>query len=99
MSVLSSGGVPTEPRTADAGRYLSWMDREIEFHDVRLEEIIGQLERWHDLQIAFKDESLLKLRVSMHIDNRPIRDILDLVGAMTDQRYERAENNIRFSAK
>ena len=97
LSILYNGGKPTEPRVVDVNKHLLWQKYEFDFVDTPFSEILDQLERWHDLQISLTDAATAADRLTVHIQNKPVDDILELIGALTDLRYKRTGENVIFS--
>jgi len=89
MSILSADGRPTAPRPTGAAEAASWRNREIDFEDAALVEILNQLERWYDLDIVITDRSLLSLRLTINISNRSIDSVLDLLATLLNVKYEK----------
>ncbi|MFC1555344.1 FecR family protein [candidate division KSB1 bacterium] len=99
VSFMGTNGSISAPVDVNIDNFLSWANRDLEFHDVYLKEIISQLERWYDLRIVFENESLLALKVSMHVNRRPLPEILELIAAMSDQEFEKTDNKVRYFSK
>jgi transmembrane sensor len=92
LSTLPEGQMPTQPQTVDVEKHFIWLDREADFRDVPLQEILFQLERWYDVRFVLRDRSIALVRLTVYIDNRPIDEILELIAALTDQEVERRGN-------
>ncbi len=95
MSVLTTAGIPSRPVKVESADYLGWMNNNLKMDNVNLSEIIGQLERWYDLVIDI-DDSALSHKINIHLQKEPVDNLLDLVGAIINQRYERNGKIVRF---
>jgi transmembrane sensor len=91
LSVLLEGGVPSIPQSADIGEYVGWMNNEMNFENAPLREILYQLERWYDVQFVIEDSSITAEHLTLHIQNKTLDDILELISALTDIRYKRSD--------
>ncbi len=96
-STLWEGQAPTLPETVDVEKYLGWLDREADFQDAPLFEIFFLLERWYGIQFVLSDGAITAERLTVHIDNRPLDEILELIAALTDQEVERKGNLVLLS--
>jgi transmembrane sensor len=89
LSVLPENGVPSMPQSVDIGKYLGWMNNEINFENAPLAEILFQLERWYDVKFVIQDSSITTEHLTLHIQNKSLDDILELLSALTASRYQR----------
>ena len=78
-SELHGSGAPTRPLRVDIARYTGWMDRSIECRNTPLIEILRRLERWHDVQFIVDDRISVSDLITLHVENKPIREIMDLI--------------------
>ena len=78
-SLLPDQGLPSTPTQVDIKQYLGWMHNEIRFRDVTVRETLAQLERWYNLEFVVNDESILKQRITVHIQQTNIDDLLELI--------------------
>jgi len=95
-STLIEGRVPDPARAVDVEKYLGWLKREADFRDTPLSEILAQLERWYDIRFVLGNSSIALERLTVHIDSRPLEEILELIATLTDQEVERREENLVF---
>ena len=98
-STLPENGPPSQPRPVDVQQHLAWMQSEWIFEDVPLDEVLHQLERWYDLDFALADSSMATERVTIHLQKQSIDDVLELIAALVDLRYERTDNSVHFKRK
>lgn len=89
LSTLPKKGWPSEPSNVDVRKHLGWINREVFFDDTPFHEILFQLERWYDLRFILEDDSIASDRLTVHIQNKPVEDILELITTLTKQKYER----------
>jgi ferric-dicitrate binding protein FerR (iron transport regulator) len=95
-STLPESGRPSEPHPVDIDQYLGWMNNEVAFDDAPLQEILYQLERWYDVQFILSDSTLAEEHLTIHIQNKSIDDILELISVLTDLRYRHMGNIIQL---
>lgn len=94
LSTLPEKGRPSEPGNVDVRKHLGWINREAFFDDTPFHEILYQLERWYDLRFILEDDSRSSDRLTVHIQNEPIEDILELITTLTHLRYERIGSTV-----
>ncbi len=100
LSTLPENGKPQKPQVVDVSQYLSWMNHEMVFQNVTLNEVLQQLERWYDLKINIADKSLLFVPVTINITGQhPVDTYLSLIGSIFGMKYKIAGNNVSFSKK
>lgn len=97
VSVMKENGRPSEPRDGNINDYLSWLEREMYFKNVPLQEVLDQLERWYDIDILLSDESYASNQVTVFIDNKPIEEIVDVISLMNNFQYKRDGRTIILS--
>jgi transmembrane sensor len=78
-SVLKEFGVPTMPQQVDIAKYTGWLDRSIDCRNTPLKDILRRLERWHNVQFIVGDNISVADLITLHIENKPIREIMDLL--------------------
>ncbi len=59
LSTLPENGKPQKPQVVDVSQYLSWMNHEMVFQNVTLNEVLQQLERWYDLKINIAGQIII----------------------------------------
>ena len=96
MSILHENGIPSEPVDAEVKKNLGWMHNEIVFRDAPLGEILRQLERWYGLRFQLADPTVASDRVSVHIRQTSVDDILELVSALIGRQFIRQGQTVRF---
>lgn len=89
QSSLSQNGEISDPVIVDAARYSQWMKNEIYFQKASLKQIVLQLQRWYNIQFEVEDDLLERENLTIHLKNKNINDILDLLTVMTDTKVER----------
>ena len=100
MSILSENGKPQKPQIVDANQYLGWMNHAMEFHNVPLNEIVQQLERWYNITIRIDDKSLLSVPVTINIPEQiSIEAYLNLIASIFGLKYEISGKNVTFSRR
>jgi transmembrane sensor len=96
-STLIPGRAPEPARAVDVEKHLGWLRREAYFRDTPVSEILAQLERWYDIRFVLNNRSIAVERLTVHIDSRPLHEVLELIAALTDQQIKREENLVIFS--
>ena len=96
MSELVRGASPTPPEHVDISGILSWMKKEIYFQNVPVPEVLHQLERWYGVSIESADSTLLKSNITVFIENKPLKENLNLISVTMNVRYEQQGNTVRF---
>jgi ferric-dicitrate binding protein FerR (iron transport regulator) len=98
-SIVSENRSPSQPQKIDIEKYLGWMFNEVIFDDTPLNEILFQLERWYDLQFVLADSSYGNERLTLYIQSKSVKDILELIATLTDLQYVYTGKTVRFEAK
>jgi transmembrane sensor len=87
-SEVTGIGYPSTPRPVDLAKQLSWLNHEKYFQNVPLTEVLEQLERWYDVEIILADPYLAADRVTFFLENKPLKNILEVLSLMNDIRFE-----------
>jgi ferric-dicitrate binding protein FerR (iron transport regulator) len=96
-AVLENGMIQS-PHDVDPARYLAWLDHDLGFDNVSLEEILFHLERWYDVKFTLANSVLASERLTLHTQKKSIDSILEMIILLTDLNYERSDNIIHLSA-
>ncbi|MFQ5605889.1 MAG: FecR family protein [bacterium] len=99
MSWLPENGLPTQPRIDDVEKYLGWMHNEVIFEDTPLREVLAQLQRWYNLQFVLADPAVAEEHVTVHIQEKSVDDILDLLSALTGLKCQRQGETVYLGQK
>jgi ferric-dicitrate binding protein FerR (iron transport regulator) len=101
FSVLPGSGLPAKPQTGDINKLLGWMKRDMAFENAALIEILDQLERWYDvdMDLTSLDQAGAEERLTLHLREGPLEDILELIGALTDVTYKREGRKVYLYSK
>ncbi len=99
FSSLTEEGPPTTPVPVDVESNLRWRYNEIRFKDASVEEVMAQLQRWYDYQFDVDDLSVLKQRMTVHIQMTNIDDVLELMSILTDTKITKDGKTIKIRAK
>lgn len=77
-------------RDVPVGRYITWTAGELQFHHSPLREVVADLSRWYDVDIALLDSSFGAERVTASLKNQPLLAAIDQVasasGLVVEQR-------------
>ena len=95
-SILEDYNPPTEPTSTDISNHLGWMQNEIRFESASIGQVLEQLQRWYEYDFVISDSSILQQKVTVHILNTNVNDVLQIMGRLTGNRIEREGNQVRF---
>jgi ferric-dicitrate binding protein FerR (iron transport regulator) len=98
-SELLENQPPTTPKSVKTAEYISWINRSINFRNAPLREVLDQLERWYDIQIELDDQSSASNRVALHVDNKSLQDILEVIALMNNLQYQQNGRKILFTKR
>ncbi len=96
LSLLPIDGTPTAPEAVDIDKYLGWMRNEFFFDNAPLSEILFQLQRWYEVDFVLADSSLAHERLNIHIKNKSLGEVLELLTVLTDMQYQREGKTVRL---
>jgi len=101
QAVISKSDGQIVKRDIDSKAFVSWKDSRLTFDDVPLEKVVLCLERWFNVEIAFKDASIRNLKVNGCIEYESILEVLDLlkITAPIDYTYDKDNQIFRLKAK
>jgi ferric-dicitrate binding protein FerR (iron transport regulator) len=99
MSTLSENGLLSEPQETNISDHIGWLQKQAVFEDTALHEILFQLERWYGLNFVLEDKAIAAERLTIHIENMPVDDILELIATLTDLKYERTDNTVYLKSE
>jgi ferric-dicitrate binding protein FerR (iron transport regulator) len=95
-STMPENGLPSLPYPVDIKKYLGWIHNEVSFENAPLHEILYQLERWFDVQFVLADSAVAEERLTLHIQNKPLGDILELINALTDLDHKHTGKSVHL---
>lgn len=79
----------------DAKLYTTWKEGEYIFNNEMLVDIVKKIERWYEVKVIFRDESIKNYRLSGSFkDNETIIQILDMISLAAHVSYIIDDNNI-----
>ncbi len=96
MSNLSYEGILSEPVEIDLSEYLSWMSKQIYFKNTSVSEVISQLERWYDVNIELQNTEILKSKITVFIDHKPLEENLNVVCAILNMSFTKEGTSVRL---
>jgi ferric-dicitrate binding protein FerR (iron transport regulator) len=97
--VVNKNENPSLPKFSDIKSHLSWRQREIYFQCTPLSDVLDQLERWYDVEFQLPDKQSAENLVTIRIENKPIKDITEVIALMNDFHYIQKNRKIIFSFK
>jgi ferric-dicitrate binding protein FerR (iron transport regulator) len=74
--------------------YLGWISGKLSFNQSAFAEVIGQIERWYDLEVILEDKSILDRRLTAVIDSRSLLNVMNVISQSIDLQYEVIDNKI-----
>lgn len=73
-----------EVKTVDVALYTSWINGKIYFKDQRLEDIMGALSRWYDMEVVYENSSTKEIRFGCNLNRyeniTPFINLLEKTG-------------------
>jgi ferric-dicitrate binding protein FerR (iron transport regulator) len=96
-AVLENGMIQP-PHDVDLTKYMAWLNHDLGFDNVSLEEILFHLERWYDVKFTLANSVLASERLTLHTQKKSIDSILEMIALLTDLNYERSDSIITLSA-
>ncbi len=99
VSILYGEEKPSVPEYGDISTYLTWRERSMYFQSVPLQEVLDQLQRWHNLDFELPEANSAEILVTILIENKPIGEILDVIALMNDFNYQQQDGKVIFSIK
>jgi transmembrane sensor len=103
LAVYSKKNHDIRIRNVDAGKYISWIDGKLIFKDDPMEEVIRKLNRWFNVNIEVKEQTLMEYVYTATFQDESIDQILELLTMSAPIHYtivsrQLQEDNM-FSAK
>lgn len=60
----------------DASYFTAWKDGKFRYRDVRLEDIMRDVERWYDVKVVYEDEEVKEFRFGFNMGRHEMIDPL-----------------------
>lgn len=79
----------------DVKDYLGWLEGRLVFKDAKLTHVSRDLERWFGVEFYINDEALKSRRLTAVLDNRSLRNVLDVISVSMELYYEYDEDQKR----
>lgn len=96
FTTVKKGEGLTPAQNADIENYLLWTNGGMYFHDMPLEEVLRQIERRFDVQIAMADEGMLDVPYTSTFRDAELHEILQVLAASMHMEYKRKGAKIKF---
>jgi transmembrane sensor len=84
---------------ADVTPYIGWTEGRLVFEDTPLPKVARRLERWYDLEFRIRDPDIRALRLTATLKSQSVRNVLDVVAASLDIRYQIDQNSVVLRAR
>lgn len=89
MLKFDKGTARVTSEECDPRIYISWIDGEFKFRDMRLEDIMKKLNRWYDFEVAYEEEELKDLRFSGAAEKyNPVEFLLKMIEEVTKVHFD-----------
>ncbi|OGU60099.1 MAG: hypothetical protein A2V66_10480 [Ignavibacteria bacterium RBG_13_36_8] len=98
VSFIKGDQPPTLPAETDISQYVSWIYREMSFQNVALNEVLGQISRWYNIEFELPDEVYEEERLTIFVKNKSLDNILDLVSLIMNFQYRVEGNKVIFTS-
>ena len=95
-AMLESGRIQP-PESVEIDIFLGWLNRDIQFDDATLEEIIFHLERWFDVEFEIAKSVITSERMTLSTNKKSIDTILEMMAVLADLTYRRTGKTITLS--
>ena len=99
MSILRENENPTVPLDIDTAGQLNWLEYERDFTSTPLHEVLDQIEKWYNVQIHLTDNSYASNLITVHIERKPVENILDMIALIMNMNYRQEGSRVVFSPK
>ena len=86
-------------RQVDARNYCSWFESRLIFDNTPLADIITNLERRYNVEIALSSHIRVDKRLSLVVYHEPLEDILDVMATLIPIRYRIDGNQVLITKK
>lgn len=74
----------------------AWMQNRLEFENVTFEQLVNELERWYNVDIAIKNDNLKGEVFSGAFNNKPLQEVLQALQYTLQFKYRITENSIEL---
>jgi transmembrane sensor len=95
--VLDARGVLRATSGVSLGDYLGWTRGTLVFHDAPLDEVVTQLERWYDVDIAVSGVTGSDERLTIAFATRSVDEALAMLAQVVDARWTRSGRTARLT--
>lgn len=89
QATLSAAGKMTLIHHVDVAPTLAWTRGSLVFRGMRLDEVVGELSAWYDLDVRLGDSTLANKRLVLTLQDEPAATALDLIALSLNLRVER----------
>jgi transmembrane sensor len=90
LSTVIKNGMPALPVDVDPDPQLGWMEGKLVFNHTPLPEIIEEMERFYDVQILLRDNSLKSYSLTGSFKSSQIENVLNMICLALDLDYSKA---------
>jgi len=85
----------------DSKNFVSWKDNRLIFNDEPLFKVATCLERWYNLKIDIRDESIKNMKINGTIEYESINEVIDLlsIAGRIDYTFDKDKRHLILKAK
>jgi ferric-dicitrate binding protein FerR (iron transport regulator) len=94
VGIICKNKEPSIKKGGNIVNHLGWLHRDMVFTNVPLKDILLQLERWYNVSFIVENTISLTDHLTIHLQNKPIKTILELIADLTDLHYEVDGNRV-----
>jgi transmembrane sensor len=93
---ISKDGELIVKRSTPIDIHLAWLNKELVFKDVSLENIARQIERWYNVEVTFDDDEIKERRLTARFENEPLVGVLEVITLALDLKYDIINKKVVF---
>ena len=98
QSILNSNNNQIQKKSVDVNQYVAWKDGRFVFREQPLEEIMGTLSKWYDVQVIFSNEKDKKLMFTGNLERyADFGEILAKIEKTNEVNFEIKNNTITIN--
>lgn len=86
-------------KEANINQALGWLNKKLIFDNEQFEDIVKRLERYYNIEITIKDDSLKKKVVKASFDNERVEKVMSVLAISLGAKYEIEGDSISFRSK
>jgi len=88
FSSVDESGKLAEPQEMDLDSEMSWLKGEKYFENVRVTEVLSQIERWYDVQFQYNENNLKNDELTLIVHKNSLNDMMEVISGLTSMDYK-----------